>query len=66
MSVSTRPPPPPRPAAIVPVPAGTPLTPAKEIPELPLVSAILFRATDGSTWRMRISPTGTLLIDPAP
>jgi len=30
----------------------------------PIFSAVLFRATDGSTWRMRVSPTGTLLLDP--
>jgi hypothetical protein len=29
----------------------------------PVFSAVLFRATDGSTWRMRISPTGAVLLD---
>jgi len=28
-----------------------------------VVSAVLFRDTDGSTWRMRISPTGAVLLD---
>ncbi len=45
---------------------GAPVTPAKIIPEIPLVSAVLFQATNGTVWRMRISPIGTLLIDPAP
>jgi hypothetical protein len=29
----------------------------------PVFSAVQFRATDGSTWQLRISPTGTILID---
>jgi hypothetical protein len=57
-------------AAVLPVEhaalVGAPVTPAKSIPEIPLVSAVLFRSPDGQTWRLRISPTGTLLIDPAP
>ena len=57
-------------AAVLPVEhtalVGAPVTPAKIIPEVPLVSAVLFQVADGIIWRMRISPTGTLLIDPVP
>ena len=73
MSTTTRktfpPPPAPHPAVLPVEPAalvGAPVTPAKIIPEIPLVSAVLFQATNGTVWRMRISPMGTLLIDPAP
>jgi hypothetical protein len=73
MSTTTRktfpPPPAPHPAVLPVEPAalvGAPVTPVKIIPEIPLVSAVLFRSPDGQTWRLRISPTGTLLIDPAP
>ena len=29
----------------------------------PVFSAVQFQATDGSVWQLKISPTGTLLID---
>jgi hypothetical protein len=30
---------------------------------VPTFEAVRFRATDGSTWQLRISPTGTLILD---
>lgn len=30
---------------------------------VPTFSAVLFSASDGSTWRLKISPTGTILLD---
>ena len=53
----------PVPTAPVPVaPAMAPMT----LNMTPTFDAILFRSPGGSVWRMRVSPTGAILLDPVP
>ena len=50
-------------------PAPVPVAPAMApmvVNMTPTFDAILFRSPGGTVWRMRVSPTGTILLDPVP
>ena len=50
-------------------PAPVPVAPAMApmvVNMTPTFDAVLFRSPGGSVWRMRVSPTGTILLDPVP
>ena len=53
------------PAPVPPVPVAPAMAPMV-VNMTPTFDAILFRSPGGTVWRMRVSPTGTILLDPVP
>ena len=50
---------------VAPVPVAPAMAPMV-VNMTPTFDAILFRSPGGTVWRMRVSPTGTILLDPVP
>ena len=53
------------PVPVAPVPVAPAMAPMV-VNMTPTFDAVLFRSPGGSVWRMRVSPTGAILLDPVP
>ena len=56
---------PPAPVPVAPVPVAPAMAPMA-LNMTPMFDAVLFRSPGGTVWRMRVSPTGAILLDPVP